>query len=235
MQPTFNPWIGYFDLIDYVDKFVFLDTVQLNQQSWQTRNKIKVQQKELLFSLPIQKNRSKIDLSIKDALLDFRKFDFRKKLLKTLQQNYTKAKYYDEVHQFIEEIVLYNTEYLSTYTINIITQISEKLHFTTEILRLSQTEYQQHESKGNLVLNICQYFGAKNYISPLGAKVYLEKLSNNFTDEGINIIYQHYNPVTYHQLGENFIPYLGIFDLLYNEGFENSSTIIKSGRRYENR
>ncbi len=235
MQPTFNPWIGYFDLIDYVDKFIFLDTVQLNQQSWQTRNKLKVQEKELLFSLPIQKNKSKIDLSIKDALLDFRKFDFRRKLLKTLQQNYVKAKYYDEVHKFIEGLVLYDTSLLSTYTINIITQIIKKLHITTEIIVLSQTKYQQTQSKGNLVLDICQYFGAENYISPLGAKEYLEKLSNNFQAKKINIFYQHYHHLSYHQLGNNFIPYLGIFDLLYNEGFKNSSIIIKSGRRYENR
>lgn len=71
MQPTFNPWLGYFDLIDYVDEFIFLDTVQLNQQSWQTRNKIKVQNKELMFSLPIQKDKSKSELLIKDTILDF--------------------------------------------------------------------------------------------------------------------------------------------------------------------
>jgi len=62
MQPTFNPWLGYFDLIDYVDKFIFLDTVQLNQQSWQTRNKILIQNKEYIFSLPIMKTKSKVDL-----------------------------------------------------------------------------------------------------------------------------------------------------------------------------
>ena len=61
MQPTFNPWLGYFDLIDSVDKFIFLDTVQLSQQSWQTRNKLKVQEKEFMFSIPIQKNKSKKD------------------------------------------------------------------------------------------------------------------------------------------------------------------------------
>ena len=59
MQPTFNPWLGYFDLIDSVDKFIFLDTVQLSQQSWQTRNKLKVQDKEFLFSIPIKKKQIK--------------------------------------------------------------------------------------------------------------------------------------------------------------------------------
>ncbi|HEB61690.1 MAG TPA: hypothetical protein ENI82_00925, partial [Bacteroidetes bacterium] len=109
MQPTFNPWIGYFDLIDYVDIFVFLDTVQLNQQSWQTRNKLKVQDKELLFSVPIQKNKIKSELLIKDTLLDFRKYDFRKKLLRTLEQNYKKSNSFNDVHNFVSELVLYET------------------------------------------------------------------------------------------------------------------------------
>ena len=93
MQPTFNPWLGYFDLIDYVDTFIFLDTVQLNQQSWQTRNKIKVQNKELMIPIPTikNKNKNKKDLIIKDTLIDFRKFDFRKKLLKTIELNYKKV------------------------------------------------------------------------------------------------------------------------------------------------
>lgn len=40
MQPTFAPWLGYFDLLDRVDVFVLLDDVQLSRQSFQTRNRI---------------------------------------------------------------------------------------------------------------------------------------------------------------------------------------------------
>ena len=39
MQPTWLPWMGYFDLIDQVDQFVFLDTVQFSKQSWHCRNR----------------------------------------------------------------------------------------------------------------------------------------------------------------------------------------------------
>ena len=41
MQPTYLPWIGYFDLIDEADTFVFLDNVQFEKQSWQQRNRVK--------------------------------------------------------------------------------------------------------------------------------------------------------------------------------------------------
>jgi len=235
MQPTFNPWLGYFDLIDYVDTFVFLDTVQLNHQSWQTRNKIKVQNKEFMVSIPIIKNTNKKNIFIKDTLIDFRKFDFRKKLLKTLQQSYKKAKYFSEVDSFIKNIVLYDTDFLSDYNINIIKQIAKKLGIDTQIVVLSKTDYKQQESKGDLILDICHYFDTTKYISPLGSKEYLDRVSSKFKINNIDIYYQYYNHPVYTQLGDEFIPYLGIFDLLYNEGFENSAKIIKSGRKYENR
>jgi len=233
MQPTFNPWLGYFDLIDYVDKFIFLDTVQLNQQSWQTRNKIKIQNKEFIISVPIQKNQSKNKLLINDTLIDFRKFDFRVKLIKTLEQNYKKSKYYDEVNQFIKGLILYETAYLSGYNINIITKICKKLDINTKLITLSKTKYIQETSKGELVLDICKYFNTSKYISPLGSKDYLDNEISNFNRNSIEVYYQYYEHPQYNQLGSEFISHMGIFDILYNEGFKNTKDIIKSGRKYK--
>ena len=52
-QPTFLPWAGYFGLIDQVDEIVFLDDVQFEKRSWQSRNKIKFQDKELYLTVPV--------------------------------------------------------------------------------------------------------------------------------------------------------------------------------------
>ena len=79
MQPTFNPWLGYFDLIDKVDKFIFLDTVQLDQHNWQTRNKLKIQDKEFMFSIPVKNSLKQF---INKYFDKFWSFDFREKLLK---------------------------------------------------------------------------------------------------------------------------------------------------------
>jgi len=233
MQPTFNPWLGYFDLIDYVDIFVFLDTVQLNQKSWQTRNKLKIQGKEFLFSLPIVKNKARQELLIQDTLLNFSEFDFRKKLSKTLNRNYKKAKHYNSVNNFIQELVSFDTKYLSQYNINIIQKISEKLEFDTKLIILSQTDYKCDLSKGDLVLNVCKYFDTNMYISPLGSKEYLDKAIDSFFANSIGVCYQYYKHPKYNQIEEDFIPYIGIFDLLYNEGFDNAKSIIKSGRNYK--
>ena len=37
MQPTYLPWIGYFNLIKQADIFIILDDVQFSKQSWQIK------------------------------------------------------------------------------------------------------------------------------------------------------------------------------------------------------
>jgi len=40
MQPYFFPYLGYFSLIKYVDKFILLDEVQYIRHGWINRNRI---------------------------------------------------------------------------------------------------------------------------------------------------------------------------------------------------
>jgi hypothetical protein len=39
LQPSYLPWIGYFDQMVRVDKFVFLDDVQFTRRDWRNRNR----------------------------------------------------------------------------------------------------------------------------------------------------------------------------------------------------
>ena len=53
MQPTYLPWIGYFDLIDSVDSFVFFDDAQVLKRSWGVRNRILTQNGETFLTVPL--------------------------------------------------------------------------------------------------------------------------------------------------------------------------------------
>lgn len=233
MQPTFNPWLGYFDLINKVDKFIFLDTVQLNQQSWQTRNKLKVGNKEYLVSIPIEKSSSKFDLLIKDVNINKNFPLLRKKLLKTIVQEYKKAEYFDEVYPFLEDLLNNETRSLCDFNINIIKQICKKIGINTPFIKASSLEFIE-DKKAMLVLGLCKQVRAAVYYSPLAAKEYLSSEENKFKEENISVMYQHYLHPEYKQLGKDFIPYIGIFDLLLNYGFKNSLEIILKGTNYEN-
>ena len=54
MQPYFMPYIGYFQLINAVDKFVVYDDVNFIKKGWISRNNILVNGKSYLFSVPLQ-------------------------------------------------------------------------------------------------------------------------------------------------------------------------------------
>ncbi len=98
---------------------------------------------------------------------------------------------------------------------------------------MSETDYQNTQVKADMVLDICQKFNADDYVSPAGSKKYMTKSKNSFIESKINVFYQDYKHPTYKQLGKKFIPNLGIFDLLYNNGFTKSLDVIRSGCKHK--
>jgi len=232
MQPTFNPWLGYFEMIDYVDKFIFFDTVQFMRRDWQTRNKFIVQGKEHLFTIPVKKTKHRSETKIFEAEINFLNYDFRKKLLLLIESNYKKAKFFNQVHSFILDLIQFETPYLSEYNINLITKLANKIGINSEFIILSKTNFNSNKKKGDLILDICKFFKTNIYVSPIGAKEYMKEVLEKFKKENIDVIFQNYNHPTYPQLSKNFLSHIGILDLIYNVGFEKAKDIIISGRNY---
>ena len=101
MQPTFLPWIGYFDLIDKVDKFVFYDDVQLSKQSWQVRNRIKNSSgNPSWLTLPIKKHPLSTKINEVEINEDKRLI---KKIIKAFEHNYSKTPFFHEAYDLIQK------------------------------------------------------------------------------------------------------------------------------------
>ena len=52
IQSNYIPWKGYFDIINDVDEFVFLDHVQFTPRDWRSRNRIKTREGLLWLTVP---------------------------------------------------------------------------------------------------------------------------------------------------------------------------------------
>ena len=94
MQPTFLPWLGYFELIRSSDVFVILDDAQYSKGSWGNRNKICIDNKEHLITVPIIKKKlgqTFLESEINDQV------NWRKKLITTIEYNYRKHDYYKSI------------------------------------------------------------------------------------------------------------------------------------------
>ena len=54
MQPTYLPWLGFFELLSQADVFVIYDDVQFIRSSYHQRNRIKTANGVTELTIPIQ-------------------------------------------------------------------------------------------------------------------------------------------------------------------------------------
>ncbi|MGC8768199.1 WbqC family protein [Calditerrivibrio sp.] len=230
MQPTYNPWLGYFDLIDRVDCFVYLDNVQLVKRSWQVRNRIKSPNGELFLTIPIKHTAPRDDITINKALVNGD--GWRRDHLKAIEYNYKKSKFFDDIFPFVSSLIMNEIQILSEFNINFIEQIKNILGIETKTIKSSDLSNLNYK-KDDLLAALCKEIGADTYISPQGSSVYIDRdtIGGAFTRENIKLYYHNYDHPKYNQLFGEFLPYMGVLDLLFNEGVRNSINIIRSGRR----
>tara|TARA_B100000579_G_C22834796_1_gene858078 strand:+ start:841 stop:1602 length:762 start_codon:yes stop_codon:yes gene_type:complete len=231
MQPTFIPWIGYFDMIDKVDSFIFLDHVQLSKRSWQVRNKIKFNDQEKLISIPIKKEKNRDSTYILDAQIDY-SGSWDTKFLDLLKSEYNNSEFYQEVSEIIIKVLQQKPKYLSDLNINLITKISLNIGVESKFIRSS--ELKPSGKKDKMLVDILKKFNCNKYLSAPGSYSYIERNNpgGEFSRNNIDLFYHVYNHPQYTQLGGNFISHLSILDLLFNLGFKKSlSTIIKGRNR----
>lgn len=225
MQPTFLPWIGYFDLMDQVDTFVFLDDVQLSKRSWQQRNRIRTASGLQLLTVPVT-NRSGqliIDASLAEV-------DFSRKHLKSIEKSYKKAEHFGTYFPSFVEAVMSGiaTGRLVELNLSLISWMAGAIGLDIACLRSHELQVSGERSE-RLAL-VCERLGADQYLSPLGSKVYLLGELSAFQHRGMTVWFQHYEHPTYRQLYSPFIPFASAIDMLFNEG-PASLGIIRSGRR----
>ena len=211
MQPYFMPYIGYFQLINTVDKFIIYDDVNFIKKGWINRNNILANKNRTLFTIPLKKA-SQNEL-IKDISINIDSFSiWKNKFLKTLEMNYSHAKNYDSVLLLLEDVFSYDTDSISDLATYSLIVVCKYLNIKTEII-LSSTIYCNEVLSGQeRILDICLKEGAKTYINPIGGmELYSESL---FLENNIDLFFIKTNNVIYKQFSEEFIPFLSIIDVL---------------------
>lgn len=224
MQPTYLPWTGYFELMDSCDVFVFLDCVQFDKRSWQQRNRIKTVSGELYLTVPVfTKNRR--EQKILEVEIDGSR-EFSLQHLRSIQSAYGKAPFYRQYIRGLKELLERKHTHLAELNIDLIHWIARMLGIETRTLRSSTLP--ARGARVERLISICEFVGADHYLSPEGARAYIEE-NNPFETRGIRLSYQKYRHPAYRQLHGDFIPHMSTLDLLFNEG-ERGLDIVRSGR-----
>ena len=230
-QPDFWPWAGLFHKIACSDKFVIFDSVQAPRgKSWLTRNQILLNGSPTWITLPIFRasNQKIFDVKINHQV------NFRTKHLGTMRQAYAKSPYFCEVFEFVEEIYAEKHELARDLSLSIIKGVCQKLGIKTEFIEI-QTLFalsDLSELRGNdLILEICKLCQASSYLSGTGCLDFIKP--EEFSKNGITFAFQDFVQLEYAQIGtQDFHPSMSILDLLFNLGFEQTSTRVKGNSAF---
>ncbi|NCY20341.1 hypothetical protein EBX31_00100 [bacterium] len=223
MQPTYLPWAGYFGLMQAVDLFIFLDSVQFAKRSWQQRNQIKTPQGPLWLTIPVL-SKGKQEQTIREVVIN-QDSDFPSHHRKAIELNYKKARFFDAYEKKLFDQLQRPASHMVEITLGLIYEIKSTLGIETKTALSSELKAQG--AKAELLASLCQAVGATEYISPPGSREYL-KDSKAFQKNGLNVSYFDFRHPEYPQLFGEFLPYMSCIDLLFNCGSDSPEIIKKN-------
>ena len=226
-QPTFLPWLGWFDLVDQVDLFVILDDVAFSKQSWQQRNRIRTARGLEFVSVPV-KTAGRMGQNISDCeLVDI---SFVTRMLKSLQTSYAKAPYFAEAIADLTGVLHAAAmgHRLVELNCGLIDWIAGRLGVSTPMVRASTLKVPGQ--RGEHVAAICEAVGAAHYVSPAGAENYLIDDRQAFSERNIAVWIQRYEHPQYAQVFSPFMAHACALDVIFNLGADAGES-MRSGRR----
>lgn len=221
MQPYFMPYIGYWQLLAAVDRFIVLDDVSLIRRGWIQRNRILVGGAPHLFTLPLRgasQNRRICDLErvVDDVWL--------KKFQRQLAENYRRAPYFSETISLLQMVLSNPEPNLSRFLMAGLRATCRHLSIDTELLP-SSGRYANESLAGQArIVDICRQEGAARYFNPPGGVDLYDR--GAFEAQGVELRFVVPRETPYPQLGKSFVPWLSAIDILMNVGRDGMRAML---------
>lgn len=223
MQPYFLPYIGYFQLMRVVDKFVVYDNIEFTKKGWINRNRMLQNGSDEYFTIPLKKGSD--FLFIKERFLSD---DFEKessKMLRKIESNYRKAPFFNQCFPLIEEIFFYEEKNLFEFIYRSLVKIKDFLDIKTPLIISSSLPREIEMLKSqDKVIAICKEIKSTAYINAIGGMELYSK--EHFASKGIDLKFIKSKPIEYKQFNNNFVPWLSIIDVLMFNSIEEIQNML---------
>lgn len=222
MQPYLFPYIGYFQLINAVDKFVIYDDVQYIKRGWINRNRILLNGTDYLFTIPISKSsQNKLIYEISPIITDA----WKSKFFLSIAHAYKKAPYYDCVVSILMNVFDKKDISVTDLCVKSIKLILEYLGLNFKYLKSSELLNTNNlENKADRLINIAISENSKVYINPIGGdKLYKKEY---FKTKGIELKFLESKVTVYKQFNNEFIPNLSIIDVLMFNSIKDTKILL---------
>jgi hypothetical protein len=224
MQPYVFPYLGYFKLINAVDRFIVLDDVNYIKRGWINRNRILVNGREYLFTIPITAVSQ--NKKINEVFISEKYPVWKEKFLRTMKRAYCKAPYFSTVMDLLHEILIFPEKKLSFFLSNSLKEICGYLHINTQLIKTSAI-YEKRDFKGEeRIIDICKQNQAKEYLNLPGGNGLYSK--SRFQRENILLRFIDSSIPPYKQGKNEFIPNLSILDVMMFNDKEKIMNMMKS-------
>jgi hypothetical protein len=201
MQPYLFPYIGYFQMIRAVDKFILYDDVNYIKGGWINRNRILVNGEAKYFNIIL--NGASSFKQINEILINTKSIQ---KILKTIKQSYSKAPYFISTFQLIEDffLTLENEQPISKVAGDSIQKVLKYIGLNTEI-EYSSKDYSDTKGldKADRLIEILKRNNSNIYINVLsGRKLYSK---DYFKKNGIELNFIQNHITSYNQNVSNLL------------------------------
>ncbi len=226
MQPYLFPYVGYFQLMHAVDRFVVYDDVAFIKQGWVNRNRLLINGRASYFTVPI-KHASSFAL-IRDTLVDDDRQHARwiEKTLKTFDNAYRRAPQFAHVFPLIEAVLRKPTNRVSELAVASLKAVAELLEIGTEWVD-SSTLYGNAQLSGEeRVLAICLAERATDYVNASGGRELYDR--DRFEAVGLRLHFLQPRPIEYRQFNDPFVPWLSIIDVLMFNPIETARSFVSA-------
>jgi hypothetical protein len=179
MQPYFCPYIGYFQLVNAVDTFVFYDDVQYIKRGYINRNTLK---NDLKFTVPVSNASTKRQICEVEINWENEFFD---KFGKTIQHLYSKTLNTHAISDLLHSVFDRKPRTISELAMDSVKTFSDYMGVETQFLKSSELEYDKTDDRALNLMNICKSQSCSHYINSIGGRKLYDK--DFFKENGIKL------------------------------------------------
>ncbi len=224
MQPYLLPYIGYFQLINCVDKFVVYDNIQYSKKGWINRNRILVNGRDDYFTIPLKKDSDFLNVDQRFIADSYAKE--KNKIITRINELYKKAPQYQIISPLIAEVFNAEFDNLFEFILNSLKKICAFLEIKTELILSSEISIDHSLKAQDKVIALCKKLNATHYLNPIGGTELYSK--SVFKENNIELNFIKSNDIEYPQFNYDFMPWLSIIDVLFFNSKQDVQQFLNS-------
>ena len=221
MQPYLFPYLGYFQLMDAVDCFVFFDDAQYMKGGWINRNRILLGGAPRWWTYPVI--REDYTLPIRQRRYD-RSMETDVSFIGKIEAAYRGAPGRDQGVALVRSCFDNPENIVSRFNARQLVEVASLLGIDCDFLVSSELEYDRSLSGQDRVIELCTRLGASHYVNSMGGVALYQR--SRFEQAGIELCFLRPRLPAYAQFGAPHVPLLSVVDVLMFNSLQASRAML---------